>query len=215
MGLFSKIAGIIGGGKGKKASRKAEAAQIASLQQAIEQQNAGLKQVRTDFQPFVQSGQQALGAEANLLGLNGNAAAGASIDALKSSPLFASLFETGEEAILANASATGGIRGGNTQGFLADFGRDTLASVIENQLTRLGRTADRGLSATGGIANAQLGTSNNISQLLGQQGDVRASGLLTRGGISGQQFSSGASLLGDLSSFLPSKGIGGFVKKLF
>jgi hypothetical protein len=57
------------------------------------------------------------------------------IDALKNSPMFKSLFNTGQEAVLQNASATGGLRGGNTEHSLYDLGSNTLSQLISEQIS--------------------------------------------------------------------------------
>lgn len=210
MGLFSKVAGIFAGGGSKKASRRAEAAQIEALNRAIAQQQEQFQQTRSDFEPFRNSGALAAGDEADLLGLNGNDASGAAIEALKASPLFASLVDTGEEGILANASATGGLRGGDVQSSLFDNRRDTLASVIENQLSRLGNVANRGVGAAGALGEFGANAANNVSGFLKNQGQVRAGGLLTRAGISGQQLNNVGGLFDSaVNAFLP----GGSIKK--
>lgn len=216
MGLFSKVAGIFAGQGSKKASRRAEQAQIDALNRAIEQQQQQFQQTEKRLDPFVQPGVLAAGDEADLLGLNGNDAAGSAIEALKASPLFASLVDTGEEAILANASATGGLRGGDVQSSLFDNRRDTLASVIENQLSRLGNVANRGVGAAGAVGQFGANAANNVSGFLQNQGQVRAGGLLTRAGISGQQLSNIGGLVDSaVNEFLPAGPIKKFLGKAF
>jgi hypothetical protein len=131
------------------------------------------------------------------------------ISALKESPTYQSLYNNGEEAILQNASATGGLRGGNTQRSLADFGVDTLSKVIADQLSRLGGLAGMGQGATGSVAALGANKANNITNLLSQIGGAKASGFLTRGGINAQNWNNAGSFLDDaVSAFLP--GGGGF-----
>jgi len=66
----------------------------------------------------------------------------------------------GEDAILRNASATGGIRGGNVQGALAQFRPNLLNQLIEAQygklagLTTLGSSSAQNLLNTGSAAAA-------------------------------------------------------------
>lgn len=100
------------------------------------------------------------------------------IDSLKSSPLYQSLYRNGANTILANGSATGGLRGGNIQSSLANFGSDTLASVIQNQLQNLG-----GISSGGQQTGTNLGTLgqsnvNSIANLLTQKGSAQAGGII-------------------------------------
>jgi hypothetical protein len=196
---ISAVGGLFGGKGAKKAAKKAALAQQQAAQAAIDQQNMQFQQTRTDNLPFLQAGQQAVGAESNLLGLNGTDAQGTAIQGLKSSPLFQSLYNTGEDALLANASATGGLRGGNTQRGLADFGSDTLARVIQQQLANLGGL--RGGGQATGTAIGQLSGNNaaQISALLNQQGSAKAGGILTNAAINAQNTNN---LFSSLGSFL-------------
>lgn len=178
MGLFSTIlqvgGGIIGTFLGasdnKKAIGKATDAQLAMLQKGIDEQARQYDLSRGDVMPWMESGKLALGDMGDLLGLNGPEAAAAAIAALKASPMFTSLFNTGEEAILQNASATGGVRGGNTQRSLADFGADLLAQVIQQQLGNLG-----------GISGAGVGAAGNLGQLGGDTANAIQAGMAGMG----------------------------------
>lgn len=195
IGLFSFIGGLFGAGAQKKASRGAEAALIASLDKGIAQQQSQYDQNRADFMPYLQAGTDALGGIRGLTGLNGNDALQSAITGLQNSPLYGSYVRNGEEALLQNAAATGGLRGGNLQRGLADFRYDALAQTIQQQLGNLGNVAGMGLGATG--QNAGLGTqiSGNITNLLGQQGQARADGLLTRGGITAGMWNNAGNFL--------------------
>lgn len=128
--------------------------------------------------------QGSLEAQQNLLGLNGAGAQGAAISAIESSPYFSGLVKQGESAILQNASATGGLRGGNTQGALAQFRPNMLAAMINDQYTKLGGITSLGQNAAAGVGNAGQNMANANSQLLGQVGAARAGGIL--GQASGQ-----------------------------
>lgn len=209
MGLFSFISGLLGGGSAKKASRKAEAAQLAFLERALQEQVGQRNQDRADFAPFREAGAEALGGQQDLLGLNGGEAQGGAIEALRNSPLYQMLYRNGEEALLQNSSATGGLRGGNTQRGLADFGADTLAQVIERQLSQLGGMSGMGLSATGTGSAAGGNITGQIAQILGQQGQVRSGGILTRGGInSGMWQNAGSFLDENVRSLFKAIGLG-------
>jgi hypothetical protein len=120
------------------------------------------------------------------VGINGADKQQEFLTALESSPLLESLFRNGEEAITQNAAATGGLRGGNTQRGLADFRSDTFAGQFDAQLARLAGLAGLGSGATDAVSTFGANASNNISNLYGQQGQVRAGGILTRGGINNQ-----------------------------
>jgi hypothetical protein len=179
-------AGTIGGGllashSASKAATTAATAQTQAADQGIAAQQAQFATTNANLAPYRDFGASALGPMGDLLGLNGNDAAGTAIAGLKDSPLYKSLFSNGQNTVLANASATGGLRGGNTENSLADFGRDTLSTVIENQLNRL-----TGAAGIGENAAAQTGTfgahsADAIAQLLGDQGSAQAGSALLQG----------------------------------
>lgn len=167
--------------------------------------------------PYLTAGTGALGGVSDLTGLNGNEKQGTAIDALKASPFYQSLYNNGQEAVLQNASATGGIRGGNTITGLADFGRNTLAQTIQQQLSNLGGIASMGEGATDQIAGYGANASNNVSGYLNGQGGIRASGLMYRAGINAQNWNNAGAFADQAASaFLPGAGaggLGGFLSK--
>lgn len=214
MGLLSLVGGLLGGGKQKKASRRAEAAQLEYLNKALAEQQRQFDTTQQNFEPYNNLGRASLGPLGDLTGVNGNDAQGSAIEALRASPFYQSLYRSGEEALLANASATGGLRGGNTQRGLADFGADTLATTIDRQLANLGGLAGMGLGSTESLANFGANKANAVSNLYGQQGQVRAGGLLTRGGITAQQYNNAGSFLDDaVKAFLPTGPAGSLLSK--
>ena len=109
-----------------------------------------------------------------------------------SSPMFQALARQGEEAMLQQASATGGLRGGNIQAALAQFRPQMLAQAIEEQYGRLGgltslgqltsqNLAQMGQASAAGTATAGLRTGADIAGLMGQQGAARAGAELAQG----------------------------------
>ena len=97
---------------------------------ALAQQYATMQQLNKTLQPWRKAGKLGLSGQLDILGLNGADAQQASIDALEKSPQFTALVKNGEEAMLQNASATGGLRGGNTQAALAQFRPQMLSQLI-------------------------------------------------------------------------------------
>lgn len=137
--------------------------QIAETDKAIAEQQREYDTARSDFKPFMDFGVGSLGQLGDLLGINGPDKASAAIAGLKNSPLFTSLFNTGQEAVLQNASATGGVRGGDTQGALYEEGANTLAQVIQQQIQNLFGGANIGEGSTASVTNVGEHTSDNIS----------------------------------------------------
>lgn len=144
--------------------------------------------------PFVQAGAGgedvtgALPAQQALLGLLGPEAQQSAIAELEASPTFGALARQGEEAILQAGSATGGLRGGNIQGALAQFRPQMLQQQIQNQLGNLGGLTSLGQASAAGVAAAGRETGANIANLLGQQGQALAGGIITQGSTGAREF---------------------------
>jgi hypothetical protein len=81
---------------------------------------------------------------------------------------------------LQTASATGGLRGGNLQGALAQFRPALLSSLIDQQYGRLGGLTTLGQNAAAGTGAAAQTMGTNVTNLLGQQGAAAAGGELAQ-----------------------------------
>ena len=194
------------------AAESAANAQTAANDKALAQQQAQYQQTRSDLMPYQTAGQQALASQSDLLGLNGTAAQQAAIAAQKSSPLYQSLFDNGQNTLLANASATGGLRGGNTQSSLANFGRDTLAGVIQNQLSNLSGLSEQGQNAAAQTGNFGAGAANAATQLLNNSGAAQANAAYTVGGANAALINS---ITGAVTGLSNNQSVQNFVGKIF
>ena len=110
--------------------------------------------------------------------------------------MFQALARQGEEAMLQQASATGGLRGGNLQGALAQFRPQMLAQAIEDQYSRLGGMTALGQQSAAGVGSAGMQSAGQIAGLLGQQGAARAGGTLGRAAPFAQLFNLPAQFVG-------------------
>jgi hypothetical protein len=176
--------GLLASSASKHAANKAAAAGTASDAAAIAEQRRQFDTTDAQEKPFRDFGTSALGPYGDLLGLNGPDAQAVAIAAQKDSPLYQSLFENGNNTILADASATGGLRGGNTEHDLAGFGRDTLASVIETQLNRLSGAASLGQNAVAQTGAFGANEADAISRLMQDQGAAQSGAALASGAAS-------------------------------
>jgi len=136
-----------------------------------------------------------------LIGLNGTASQSDAISGLLTSPEYTTGVRQGEEAILQNASATGGLRGGNTNNSLANFRADLLSSVISNQFQRLGQVSSLGQNAAAGVGNAGIQTGQIIGQQLTQQGAAIAGGQIAQGNLVANNFNTGLKIAGTVAGF--------------
>lgn len=167
-------ASVLGGILGGKGAAKAAKIQAQSYQQGLQQQQQQFNLERSDAMPFHDAGVSALSGMGGLLGFNGPDAQSAAIEQLKASPEFTSLFNTGADTVLQNASATGGLRGGNVQSSLANFGSGLLAQVIQNHLANLGGLASLGAGSTQALGALGQQNVNAQTNLMGQIGNANA-----------------------------------------
>lgn len=166
----------------------------------------------TGLRPYVEAGPEALAQQRILAGLEGPEKQRAAIEALAANPEFQALTRQGEEALLQRASATGGLRGGNIQGALAQYRPQMLQQYITDQyarlggLTALGQTTSQNIaqlgqaSATGQAAGA-LQTGANIANLYGDIGAARAGKFLGQGQAMGNIISTFGRTLGAFGGF--------------
>lgn len=170
------------------AAVQAGQAQSRSAQAGIDEQRRQFDALKELLAPFVTAGTSALSGQKDILGLNGGSAQGAAIFGIEQSPQMQALLARGENSILQNASATGGLRGGNTQAALAQFSPSLLSQLIEQQYGRLGGLSSLGQSSAAMTGNAGMESAGQVSKLLQQQGAAEAGGILAQGGIQRQNF---------------------------
>lgn len=164
-----------------RAADQAANAEIQGTAMSVEEQRRQFDAVQKLLAPYIDAGTGALGSQQTLIGLKGDEAQAAAIEDLRTSPEFGALVREGENAILQNASATGGLRGGNTQAALARFRPAVLSDLINKQYERLsGITSIGQASATGQAAAAQQ-TGANVSALFQNQGQALANAALAKG----------------------------------
>lgn len=164
--------------KSSKAAGKAAEAQSEASEAGIEEQRRQFDKMVQLLSPYSQAGTGALSAQQNLLGLKGAAAQKAAISGIEQSPYFQATAKQGENAILQNSSATGGLRGGNTQGALAQFRPQLLNQLVQQQYQNLGGITSLGQNAAAQTGNAGMQSASNIGNLLAQGGQAQAGGYL-------------------------------------
>ncbi|MGL4649826.1 MAG: hypothetical protein ACRC1H_10490, partial [Caldilineaceae bacterium] len=145
------------------AAQSAMAAQIAAAQGGQASLQGVYDRIAQLMQPYVGAGVTALDAQQALIGQKGPEAQKLAIAALEQSPEFTSNVRQGEEAILANASATGGLRGGNVQAALAKFRPQVLSELINQQFSRLSGLSQQGQNAAAGVGNAGVSIGGGIA----------------------------------------------------
>jgi hypothetical protein len=182
-GMATAVIGsaVVGGIASNNAAGKAADAASAGSDDAIAQQMLSTQQLEKMLRPYRQAGRLGLTGQLDLLGLSGAGAQANAISGLENSPMFTSLVKQGENALLQNASATGGLRGGNTAAALAEFRPQMLANVIENQYSKYAGLAGAGQNAAAGTGGFMQNSSGNISNLLSSQGIMKGQGIVAQG----------------------------------
>lgn len=193
------VGSAISGSKASSAAKSAAATQAKSQGQAIDEQRRQFDSIRELLkpyieagrpdltQPYVQAGPGALQAMQGLAGLRGAGEQQAAIQQIQQGAQFQELARQGEQGILQNAAATGGLRGGNVQAALSQFRPALLNQLIESQygklagLTSLGSTSAQNLLGVGqasaaGTATAGQQSAQNIGNLMVGQGQAQAAG---------------------------------------
>ena len=180
--LIVGIGGSLGSAAlGASSANKAASAQTKAADAQVAESRRQFDLVQSLLKPYVTAGTGALSGQMNLMGLNGNPAQETAINDLAGGAQFGALVGQGEEALLANASATGGLRGGNTQGALAQFRPQMLQSLIDRQLAGLGGLAANGQNAAAQTGAAAQTAGGQVINALGDRGAAQAGGYLAQG----------------------------------
>jgi hypothetical protein len=169
---------IIGAGVSISASKKASKAQIQAADRTADEQRAAREEMRAYLAPYTSAGTPALQAQMAALGLAGPEEQQAYVSQQEQSPIFQALARQQEEAILQNASATGGLRGGNVQGALAQFRPALLNQFLDQQYERLGGLTRLGQASAAGVGASGITSATNIGQAYTQAGQAQAGGIL-------------------------------------
>jgi hypothetical protein len=122
--------------------------------------------MQDQISPYLAAGQTGLTDYGNLLGANGDAEQGAAINQIKSGAQYQGNMQTANENILANASATGGLRGSNVSNTLANTSISNLNGLITQRLAGYGQLMNNGLnsiSASQAASNAFQGAATNAN----------------------------------------------------
>lgn len=186
----SAVLGLVSGEQNRRAASQASSAQQQSAQAGIDEQRRQFDAMRALLEPYTQAGLPALQQQQALLGLGGQDAQKAAIDAIQNGVGFQELVSQGENAMRQNASATGGLRGGNFQAALAQFRPSMLAQAINDQYSRLGGMTQLGQNSAAGVGAAGMQSANSIGNLLQQQGAARAGGYLGQANAQNQMLGS-------------------------
>lgn len=187
MSLWDDITGKSAAKKAAREQRRGAEAAAAAQQAALDQQMQMFREQQAMLQPFMNQAEDSMGRMGVLAGTQGAEAQQAAVNQIQNNPLFQAQLSQQEGALLQNAAATGGLRGGNTQGALAQFRPGMLQNEINQQFNRLGGIAGMGMEAVGmasggygNIMGAQGQAGTNIANIQNQLGQQNASNQLAQ-----------------------------------
>lgn len=220
------VGGITGAKQAGEAAEKGGELQYQAVMAGVDEQRRQFDKLVELMSPYVAAGEgavgglkpyrdvgpQALAQQRALAGLDGPEAQRSAIASIESSPQFQSIMKQGENALLQQASATGGLRGGNVQAALAQFRPEILSKLIESQYTKLGGLTDIGLATTSNVAKlgqasaagqaaAGMETASSIGNLLQQGGAAQAGAAITAGSVPRQTFGDILKIGGTVAGF--------------
>lgn len=177
----SFVGGLTGDRQAANAAKSAAEIQANAATQGIEEQRRQFDAMQQLLAPFVQAGNTSINQQQALLGLLGPEAQAQAMGQIQNSPQLAAMTQQGENALLQNASATGGLRGGNLQAALAQFRPQQLNQAIQQQLGNLSGLTQLGQASAAGQGAQGIGVGENIANLLGQAASARAGGAIAAG----------------------------------
>jgi hypothetical protein len=177
---------LISSKKQASAAKSASQTQAASYRQAAEEARGAYADIADLLQPYADVGEPALQQMMAASGLSGPRAQQAYISGIQAGPEFQALVRQGEESILQRAAATGGVRGGNVQGALAQYRPQVLSQLLQQQYSRLGGLADIGRQTTAAISQARENEATRIANALVGAGSAAAGGITAAGAAQAQ-----------------------------
>jgi hypothetical protein len=184
--VWNDITGVTAANIQAQAATTASGTESAATQTAIDEQKRQFDAMKALLKPYTEAGTQSLIATQDLAGLNGPESQAAAIKAISDSPEMAAMTQQGENAILQQGAATGGLRGGNVQGSLAQFRPQALSSLINQQYGRLGGITQIGQASAAGMAAGGMQHASSLGDLFMRQGSAIAGGQLAAGNAASQ-----------------------------
>lgn len=173
------------------------------LRGANQAANAGIKALN----PWVNQGISANDQQAALSGAMGPEAQAQAYAQFRESPGQQFLREQGERAVMRNAAAMGGLGGGNVMKELTRYGQGMAAQDLQNQFSRLGSVADRGMQGAGLQTNLYDTKANAATAWGNQQAQLKAAAIGAGGSVAAAQVAADAALKRDAGRYAYDAGL--------
>lgn len=191
---------IVGGVLASNAAGDAADAQQKGSEGQIAEQRRQFDITQESFRPFQEAGTAAIGSQQDLLGLSGPEAQAAAFAAMQDSPGQQFLKDRAQKNLLRNASAIGGLGGGNVRSALVQQGVGFAQQDLQNQFGRLGQLAGQGQSAAASVGGFGQQASTNIQNSIANSAQARSSGILNQSAATQNTIGGLANVFGQFSN---------------
>lgn len=191
-GFVSKVTDAIGltnYGDQKKAAKAAQGQELAATQAQIAYQEGAEKRATERLQPFVNLG------TSNIQGLQGLLTPQGQMGYLQSNPMFQAAVQNAASQTKGAAASQGKFGSGGLVNQLMQNYLSQGEQFVGNQFNRLTNTVGMGQASAAGQAANSLNAANNITGILGNQGDIRSAGTMAGQNIQNQALSGGSNML--------------------
>lgn len=191
---------IVGGVLASNAAGDAADVQQKGSEGQIAEQRRQFDVTQESFRPFQEAGTAAIGSQQDLLGLSGPEAQAAAFAAMQDSPGQQFLRDRAQKNLLRNASAIGGLGGGNVRSALVQQGVGFAQQDLQNQFGRLGQLAGQGQSAAASVGGFGQQASTNIQNSIANSAQARSSGILNQSAATQNTIGGLANVFGQFSN---------------
>ena len=192
-GFVSKVTdaiGITNYGDQAKATKKAGDQQLAATNAQIGYQKEADALAAQRLQPFVDLG------TSNIQGLQGLLTPQGQMGYLQSNPMFQAAVQNAASQTKGAAASQGKFGSGGLVNQLMQNYLSQGEQFVGNQFNRLTNTVGMGQASAAGQAANSLNAANNITGILGNQGDIRSAGTMAGQNIQNQALGGGLNMLG-------------------
>ena len=169
---------LFGTDEAMDAAREAGDIQAGAIREGIGETRRQFNITQETLAPAIEAGDQAREQQMILLGLRGEDAQQQLLSRLQESPAQKFIRKRAERTLIQNASATGGLGGGNLREQLVELGAGFASKDIDKQFDRLGQIVAPGTQTA--VNQSQFGTqvARDITQGTASAGAAEASGIL-------------------------------------
>ena len=166
--IGSSVVGAIGARNAGKAqmaaSKRAADANLQGTRESIASQEKMFGISKDLMDPFRQAGLTGMEQMMALGGMSGPEAQREAMQGIQDSPEYDMLMDQSRQGLLSGASATGGLRGGNTQRSMAELAPNLLMGLADRNYNRLSGLTNIGQASAAG----QAGSADALGANLGQ-----------------------------------------------